>query len=156
MTGQGGYAIRPVHWDHPVGAALRDAQRREIREVHYPELAESEPGPPPSAADITIFYVAFDGERGVGTGGLRAIDDRHGEIKRMYVEPGYRGSGVAAAILRTLEADARGRGWDRLVLETGDRMLAAQRFYAREGYEPIPPFGPYAGSGLSVCFGKAL
>jgi GNAT superfamily N-acetyltransferase len=148
--------IRELPWDDPAGAALREAQRIEIREVFYPELAESEPGPPPSADDMTAFYVAFDGDHAVATGGLRGIDAEHGEIKRMYVDPGYRGSGVASQIMRTLEDDARSRGWARLVLETGDRMLAAQRFYTREGFTPIPLFGHYVHSDLSLCFGKRL
>jgi GNAT superfamily N-acetyltransferase len=150
------FEIRAVGWDHPAGAALREAQRLEIREVYYPELEDSEPGTKPSAADIAVFYVAFDGERGVATGGLRQIDETHGEVKRMFVDPEYRGSGVAAQILRTLEDDARARGWTRLVLETGDTMLPAQRFYTRQGYERIPLFGPYVGSGLSLCYGKQL
>lgn len=148
--------IRAVGWDHPAGAALREAQRIEIREVYYPELEDSEPGTKPSAADIAVFYVGFDGDRGVATGGLRPIDETHGEVKRMYVDPAYRGSGVATRMLRALEQDARDRGWDRLVLETGDTMLPAQRFYTREGYTPIPLFGHYAGSDLSLCFGKVL
>ncbi|MCU1418212.1 MAG: family acetyltransferase [Schumannella sp.] len=148
--------MRSVPWDHPGGAALREAQRVEVREVYYPELEESEPGPHPTADDIAVFYVAFDGDRAVGTGALRAIDDEHGEIKRMYVDPEYRGSGAAALIVHTLEDDARARGWNRLVLETGDTMLPAQRFYQRMGYEPIPLFGPYRWSDLSVCFGKSL
>ena len=148
--------VRAVPWDHPGGSALRDAQRIEVRDVYYPELEESEPGPHPSADDILVFYVAFDGERAVGTGALRAIDAEHGEVKRMYVDPDYRGSGVSAQILRTLEDDARARGWTRLVLETGDTMLPAQRFYARQGYRPIPLFGPYIGSDLSLCYGKEL
>jgi GNAT superfamily N-acetyltransferase len=150
------FEIRAVDWDHPGAAALREAQRVEIRKVYYPELENSEPGPKPSAGDIAAFYVAFDGERAVATGGLRAIDDAHGEIKRMYVDPDYRGTGVARDLLHALEADARGRGWDRLVLETGDRMHAAQRFYMREGYTPIPLFGHYVGSDLSLCLGKPL
>lgn len=148
--------IRAVDWAHPAGEALRDAQRIEIREVYYPELEDSEPGTKPSATDIAVFYVAFDGERGVATGALRAIDAEHGEVKRMFVDPAYRGSGVAAQLLRTLEQDARSRGWSRLVLETGDTMLPAQRFYAREGFTPMPLFGHYVDSELSLCFEKAL
>jgi GNAT superfamily N-acetyltransferase len=148
--------IRAVDWDHPGGAALREAQRIEVREVYYPELEESEPGPHPTADDILVCYVAFDGDRAVGIGALRGIDAEHGEVKRMYVAPDYRGSGVSAQILRTLEADARSRGWTRLVLETGDTMIPAQRFYTRQGYLPIPLFGPYTGSDLSLCYGKEL
>jgi GNAT superfamily N-acetyltransferase len=121
--------VRAVGWDHPGGAALRDAQRAEVRDVYYPELEDSEPGPHPTADDILVFYVAFDGDRG---------------------------SGVSSLILTTLEDDARARGWNRLVLETGDTMLPAQRFYTRHGYTPIPLFGPYAGSDLSLCFAKQL
>lgn len=148
--------IRAVDWDHPGGATLREAQRAEVREVYYPELEDSEPGPHPTADDILVFYVAFDGDRAVGIGALRGIDAEHGEVKRMYVDPDYRGSGVSAQILRTLEDDARSRGWTRLVLETGDTMIPAQRFYTRQGYRPIPLFGPYAGSDLSLCYGKEL
>jgi len=148
--------VRAVAWEHPGGVALREAQRIEIRDVYYPELEDSEPGTKPSAADIAVYYVAFDGERAIASGGLRRIDDEHGEIKRMFVDPAYRGTGVAATVLRRLEDDARRRGWTRLVLETGDTMLPAQRFYQREGYTPIPPFGHYIGSPLSLCFEKPL
>ena len=155
-TPGGGIEVRAVDWDHPGGSALRDAQRAEVRDVYYPELEDSEPGPHPTADDILVFYVAFDGDRAVGTGALRGIDAEHGEVKRMYVDPDYRGSGVAARMLSVLEDDARGRGWNRLVLETGDTMTPAQRFYTRNGYTPIPLFGPYIGSGLSLCYGKKL
>jgi len=148
--------VRAVPWDHPGGTALRNAQRAEVRDVYYPELEDSEPGPHPTADDILVFYVAFDGERAVGTGALRGIDAEHGELKRMYVDPEYRGGGASALILQTLERDARARGWSRVVLETGDTMLPAQRFYTRNGYTPIPLFGPYIGSGLSLCYEKRL
>ena len=56
----------------------------------------------------------------------------------MYVDPAARGTGVSVAILWRLESDARGYGWKRLVLETGERQPDAMRFYEREGYHPIP------------------
>ena len=74
----------------------------------------------------------------------------------MYVAPGHRGTGVATAILRRLEAEARGRGWTRLVLETGEEQPDAMRFYEREGYHPIPTFGHYVGSALSRCYARSL
>ncbi|MEP6842783.1 MAG: GNAT family N-acetyltransferase, partial [Pseudolysinimonas sp.] len=89
-------------------------------------------------------------------GGLRTLDDTHGEIKRMYVIPERRGSGVSTAILTSLEDEARGRGWRRLVLETGDQQPDAMRFYEREGYTRIPNFGYYAGSQISICYEKTL
>jgi putative acetyltransferase len=146
--------IREVSWDHADGVALRDRQRAEL-DARYGR-PDSEPGILPSAADMTLFLIAYDGDQPAGCGGLRALDDEHGEIKRMYVEPGYRGVGVSTAILRALEAAARARGWNRLVLETGVEQPDAMRFYEREGYASIPNYGHYVGSTLSRCYQKPL
>jgi putative acetyltransferase len=146
--------VRAVEWEDPASVSLRAAQRAEIAERYG--TPDSEPGPAPTASDIAVFLVAFDGAEPVGCGGLRPIDERHGEVKRMFVPPSRRGSGVSVAILRALEDAARDRGWDRLVLETGDRQPDAIRFYEREGYTRIPNFGHYAGVGASLCYERAL
>lgn len=151
--------VRAVPWDDTEGTALRIAQQNEISARYG--VPDSEPGPKPTAADITVFLVAYDVdddgiERGVGCGGLRTLDDTHGEIKRMYVVPDRRGSGVSRAMLSALEGEARSRGWGRLVLETGDQQPDAVRFYEREGYTLIPNFGYYADSALSICYEKKL
>jgi GNAT superfamily N-acetyltransferase len=155
--------VRAVPWNDPAGEALRVAQQIEVSARYG--VPDSEPGPKPTAADITVFLVAFevadegaedDTPRAVGCGGLRTLDPTHGEIKRMYVIPEARGTGVSTAILSALEGEARSRGWSRLVLETGDQQPDAMRFYEREGYTLIPNFGYYADSPLSVCYEKAL
>jgi GNAT superfamily N-acetyltransferase len=146
--------IREVDWYDPAGEALRLAQREELSERYG--RSDSEPGPAPTAADVALFLVAFDGEEAIGCGGLRPLDQTHGEIKRMFVRLSYRGKGVSTAILRGLEAAARDRGWERLVLETGDRQPDAMRFYEREGYSPIPRFGYYVDSELSRCYERVL
>lgn len=144
--------IRQVGWDHPDSDRLRADQQAEIA-VRYGRL-DSEPGPKPTATDMSVFFVAYDGDEAVGCGGLRTLDDRHGEIKRMYVIPHRRGSGIAGALLRHLEVEGRSRGWDRLVLETGEEQPDAMRFYEREGYTRIPNFGYYADSPVSICYEK--
>jgi putative acetyltransferase len=144
--------IRAVDWNASDGARLRAAQEAEVSARYG--VPDSEPGPKPNADSITVFFVAYDGAEPVGCGALRAIDDRHGEVKRMYVVPERRGSGVAVSILRALETDARTRGWERLVLETGVEQPDAVRFYEREGYTRIPNFGYYADSPISLCYEK--
>ena len=147
--------IEEVDWLHPASVALRQAQRDEIA-IRY-GTPDSEPGPEPGVHDITVFFVAFgdDGEP-LGCGGVRKLEANEGEVKRMFVSPSNRGSGVSTAILARLEEFGRERGWHRLVLETGDQQPDAIRFYTREGYTRIPNFGYYADSPISQCFEKVL
>jgi GNAT superfamily N-acetyltransferase len=153
------FVVRAVPWNDPDGETLRSAQQAEISARYG--VPDSEPGPKPTAADITVFLMAFDvADDGtstpVGCGGLRTLDESHGEIKRMYVIPERRRTGVSTALLSALEGEARGRGWDRVVLETGDLQPDAMRLYEREGYTRIPNFGYYADSELSRCYEKQL
>lgn len=91
---------------------------------------------------IRFFLARLDGEA-VGCGGV-ALFDGFAELKRMYVQEGLRGRGVAPAILARLEAEARAAGRLLLRLETGTRQHAARRFYQREGFLRCPVFGDYA------------
>ncbi|KZE90574.1 GNAT family N-acetyltransferase [Microbacterium sp. TNHR37B] len=154
------WTITTTPFDDPEADRLRRAQREEL-DARY-GVSDHEPGVPPSAADVPVFLVAKDAEGvAVACGGLRPLAEHVlgagvVEIKRMYTVPSARGTGVATAVLRALEREARGLGARRLVLETGTAQPDAIRFYQREGYQPIPLFGSYAGSDNSVCFGRRL
>ncbi|MFC3991873.1 GNAT family N-acetyltransferase [Actinoplanes siamensis] len=145
-------AERP--WDDPAGAALRRAQRAELDARYGSD--DHEPGGAPQASEIDIFLVAERAGEALGCGALRRLDANSAEIKRMYVTPASRGSGVSTAILRALEAAARERGWTTMRLETGSEQPEAIRFYQREGYREIPLFGKYVGSPISRCFERSL
>ena len=146
-----GWTVEQRHWDDPAGAALRAAQRAEL-DARY-DCDDHEPGAAPSAADVDLFLVALDAAgAAVACGALRRLAERTAEVKRMYVVPPSRGSGVATVVLRALESAAVERGWTTVRLETGTEQPDAQRFYRREGYTEIPLFGAYEGSTLSVCF----
>jgi putative acetyltransferase len=91
---------------------------------------------------VRFFVARLDGAA-VGCGGV-ALYDGFGEVKRMYVRPQVRGSAVAAALLRRIEAEACAAGRTLVRLETGTRQLAALRFYERSGYRRCDAFGAYA------------
>ena len=78
------------------------------------------------------------------------------ELKRMYVQPGLRGRGVAQAVLAFLEAEALARGIAVMRLETGNLQPQALRFYERAGYVRRGPFGDYDDDPHSVFMEKAL
>lgn len=148
-------AIARESFDSADAAALRQAQRDEL-DARYGR-DDHEPGEKPTADSVPVFLVArtLAGEA-VGCGGLRPLAGGGAEIKRMFVAPSVRGTGVAVALLRAIEEEARAMGLDRLVLETGTEQPDAMRFYEREGYSRIPLFGPYVGSDLSVCYARDL
>lgn len=152
--------IHRVEWGHPDAERLRAAQRAELDARYGSD--DHEPGIVPSGDDVRVFLVArgTDGDA-IVCGGLRPLDepvlgDAVAEIKRMYAAPEARGTGAATALLRGLEDEARALGIRRLVLETGTAQPDAVRFYTREGYAPIPLYGHYVGSDLSLCFAKDL
>lgn len=80
----------------------------------------------------------------------------YGEVKRLYVQPQVRGSGVASQLIQALEAEARARGCPVLMLETGPYQAEALAFYARHGYARCGPFGEYPAHELSVFMSKRL
>ncbi len=58
------------------------------------------------------------------------------ELKGLYVDRAWRGTGLAQALLAGVEAFARRRGDRRLVLWSDTRFGRAHRFYERAGYVP--------------------
>lgn len=147
--------VERVHYDHPEAAELRAAQRAEL-DARYGR-DDHEPGEVPTADSVPVFLLARDAAgTALGCGGLRPLGDGEVEVKRMFVRPEARGSGVATTLLRALEDEARALGVTRLVLETGTSQPDAMRFYEREGYSRVPLFGAYIGSELSVCYARDL
>jgi putative acetyltransferase len=91
-----------------------------------------------------------------GVGGVEVQADGFAELKRFWVDPRRRGSGVADAVMTALLEYARRHGVTTVRLETGDKQAAAIRFYTRLGFEPVDRFPPYEASETSVCLQRRL
>lgn len=103
-----------------------------------------------------LFAVARNTEgTAIGCGAI-VVNDSYGEIKRMYVQPGDRGKGVARKIIDMLETHAAAQNCKKLMLETGPYQPEALAFYARQGYQRCGPFGDYPEHPLSVFMEKQL
>lgn len=102
--------------------------------------------------------VAYKGSHPVGCGCWRKMKDEDAvEIKRMYVQPSFRGRGIAASILEALEAWALEENFKIAKLETGVKQPEAISLYKRVGYERIPNFGAYKEiPDESICMEKKL
>ncbi len=126
------------------GAVLASAMREEIASLydgleldgqHMPRAGPAELSPPGGA-----FLVGWRGAEPICCGGVKRLDARTCEIKRMYVVPAARGQGVGRALLHALEARARELGYDIARLDTGPAQPGAQALYESEGYDGIENF----------------
>lgn len=98
------------------------------------------------AAPHGAFLIARLGARPVGCGALRLIDERTGEVKRLWVSFEARRHGIARRILVELEAMARQRGLAILRLDTNRALTEAHALYRRLGFVEVAPFNdePFA------------
>lgn len=81
------------------------------------------------------FLVGLKADEIVAIGGFKARDDSTAEIRKMAVHPDHQRRGYGERILVELEGRAEIRGFDRLVLETFERLTAARNLYEKYGYE---------------------
>jgi GNAT superfamily N-acetyltransferase len=88
------------------------------------------------------LYLARDTATGEPAGciALRPLEGDTGEVKRLYVRPAWRGTGLGAELAALVIAAAREAGYGRLVLDTLDRMESAVRLYRRLGFAEIPAY----------------
>lgn len=104
--------------------------------------------------DDVVLLVARTGD-GAAVG-MAALNVPTAELKRMFVSPDARGTGLGRRLLEAVESAARDRGIHTLRLETGEPQAAAIALYEKAGYVRIPAFGEYVDDPTSVCMQKAL
>lgn len=117
-----------------------------------PEACHVLPGSALAHPSITFFTAREDG-RLLGFGALKSFGSGDGEVKSMRTAPDALGKGVGRTILSAIIAEARARGYRRLLLETGvtHDFAAALRLYDRAGFVRSGPFGGYPLSDFT-CF----
>lgn len=96
----------------------------------------------PPSGRLLLAFEESAGSTGepVACVGLRRFDRNVGEMKRLYVRSEMRGKGVGAQLVRSLIAEARSIGYERMVLDTLPTMEAAQKLYRTLGFREIPAY----------------
>ena len=100
--------------------------------------------------DIVILVARTGDGRAAGCCALFVGPDRTGELKRMIVDPRFRGLGVGARLVEAVLTSAASRRIARLQLEVGVRNTEAQALYRKMGFSEREAFGTYRPSPLSL------
>lgn len=96
--------------------------------------------PAPYIPPRGALFVASVGGDVAGCVGLRPLDDRTGEMKRLYVRSAYRSHGLGERLVTAVIDAARDAGYGELRLDTLPSMASAQALYRRLGFVEIPPY----------------
>ena len=93
--------------------------------------------------DGRLLLATHDGHT-VGCVALRRHDAETGEIKRLYVRPGFRGLRIGQRLVATVMDAAREVGYRRLVLDSHASMTKAHEIYEAVGFRrtSAPPDFP--------------
>ncbi len=130
--------------DEGDGGALARAMREEMAVLYegleldgerMPKAGHAELSPPGGA-----FLVGYADGRPICCGGVKRLAEGTCEIKRMFVDPEFRGRGLARTLLVALEDKARELGYAVARLDTGPKQHGARHLYESAGYRQIENF----------------
>jgi putative acetyltransferase len=117
------------------------------------ELAEL-PGAYVAPSGTLLLARDQDGNA-LGCIALRPLAEVVCEVKRLYVRPEARGTGLGKALVGTALDEAARLGYRKIKLDTLEHMQAAIALYRSFGFAPIASYGTHPYEGL-VCLGKKL
>ena len=86
------------------------------------------------------LLVVTPAEAVVEIAALRDLGDQACELKRMYVRPSHRRSGIGSRLCDEAVSIARRLGYRAIRLDTLDSLTAAKRLYESQGFRRIPPY----------------
>lgn len=145
-----------------------DVRRPEVLALlaeHLTDMYATSPAESVHALDVDALrspsirvWTLWEGDALLGCGALKQLSAIEGELKSMRTRAVARGRGVARALLDHIVAEARQRGYQRVLLETGTEpyFAAARGLYARYGFVECPPFGDYQDDPHSTFFVLSL
>lgn len=105
---------------------------------------------------IKNVVLVYEADQAIGCGAMKEYKQGIVEIKRMFVPAEKRGNGIAQKVLFELQVWAKELGYEKCILETGDKMVEAIGLYKKSNFKIIPNYGQYANVKSSICFEKEI
>lgn len=95
-----------------------------------------------AGTDRAEYVLAFDGAQAVGiVAGVVSAKEQYNLIA-MWVQPDYRGRGVAGQLIDAIKARAQAKGHRRIVLDVAPENTSAANLYLRQGFIFLPEWEP--------------
>lgn len=140
----------PEHLAHLNFRSATNQDREQVANLIFGVLLEFGLTPSPETTDADLkdietnylkgggaFELIEDRGRLIGTVGLYPIDEGVCELRKMYLLPEARGTGLGKYILERTVDQAKHLGFRKVVLETSSKLVAAIQLYRRFGFSPI-------------------
>ena len=86
------------------------------------------------------ILLAWDELDCVGCVGLRLLSDKASEMKRLYIKPTYRGTGLGRLLAEKILRFAINRNYTKIMLDTLSSMESAQGLYSSLGFAKSAPY----------------
>jgi ribosomal protein S18 acetylase RimI-like enzyme len=86
------------------------------------------------------LIIAKENDTVVGCVGLKKLDDKTCEMKRLFVDNNYRGKGIGKKLVEMIIEEAKLKNYEKMRLDTLDTMESALGIYYKTGFYKIEPY----------------
>jgi GNAT superfamily N-acetyltransferase len=127
---------------HLFGEMLSEYEAALPLQLQHPDMDEELASLAERYSMPNAAFLALLGDTPCGCVGLRARDGDTAVVRHLYVNPSYRGLGVARALMQALLDCAKARGFQNVVLDThAESLPAAYQLYQSLGFKECAPYG---------------
>jgi ribosomal protein S18 acetylase RimI-like enzyme len=98
---------------------------------HFPEKYKEPEG---------TFFIAKENHKIIGCIGVKKLENKICEMKRLFVQDNYKGNGIGKKLVELIIAEAKAIHYEKIRLDTLDTMEAALSIYYKNNFYEIEPY----------------